>query len=545
MSLIRFRRPLFGVVVLFAAILSWFSGTDDEALARGVTHGLHWGYQPPAGNPLTNLWLVASPWSALSGGGIPHHSLGPSNLNQAYGPGGRQTRSSTGMLVGQSTYGTVGSGYSSPQSNRSAIFPGASSQMSSSTYSRPAGGGYSPTYYSAPTYYAAPTDGSPRTEKVYQPAYFRNYNEYWHHGYWGGGQMGWAHWDQEMGRFCFPRWGIGPLYYDSGYGTYQNPFVAGEERLAPYAVVIDLDAQGNADANAAAGDESRQLAQNRVLKSPEVTAGLKAFDAAREAFRNRDFATALRKVDESLESLPNDPALQEFRGLVLFAQGEYRQAAAVIYAVLAVSPGWDWTTLGSMYADQDEYTKQLRKLETYRKQNTESPEAAFLVAYHYATCGHHEVAVKHLRNVVKLLPDDRLTPHLATLLAEADAKRSSDKAPGDAAAAPDAAVPKPAEEKPAPFDGSKLTGTWHASRGTNLRFELTLEEDTKFAWVVEGAGPARARIEGNYLWSGNYLLLSSGDGMMIGVVTPKSLGGSFNFRLLENAPSEPGLDFDK
>ena len=70
------------------------------------------------------------------------------------------------------------------------------------------------------------------------------------------------------------------------------------------------------------------------------------------------------------------------------------------------------------------------------------------------------------------------------------------------------------------------------------------KEDSKFAWVVESAGESQ-RIEGVSFWSGNQLLLSSGDGILIGVVTMRSLAGSFNFRLLENAPVESGLDFDK
>ena len=37
--------------------------------------------------------------------------------------------------------------------------------------------------------------------------------------------------------------------------------------------------------------------------------------------------------------------------LVLFAQGKYEQAAAPLYSVLSVGPGWDWTTLIGNYSD--------------------------------------------------------------------------------------------------------------------------------------------------------------------------------------------------
>ena len=58
--------------------------------------------------------------------------------------------------------------------------------------------------------------------------------------------------------------------------------------------------------------------------------------------------------------MPNDPTLHEFRRLVLFALDRYDEAAAALYAVLSVGPGWDWTTLISLYGDPETYTQQLR-----------------------------------------------------------------------------------------------------------------------------------------------------------------------------------------
>ena len=45
---------------------------------------------------------------------------------------------------------------------------------------------------------------------------------------------------------------------------------------------------------------------------------------------------------------------------MLFALKRYDEAAAALYAVLSVGPGWDWTTLISLYADPETYTQQLR-----------------------------------------------------------------------------------------------------------------------------------------------------------------------------------------
>jgi tetratricopeptide (TPR) repeat protein len=533
----RVRCRHIGLLLALPALMLWLSLSGEEALARGGSQGLHWGYQPPAGNWRVNIWREASWFSALSGGGITHHDLGPSNLNM-----GGPSRSSHG------SYGSVGSRSTFPQTNRAMMFPGSSSQPSGSI-SRPSmGGSY------APIRYAAPTGGPYLSEDRFNPPYYQSYNGYWHHGYWGGGLWGWAHWDHALGVWSFPRWGEGPFYYASGYGRYRNPFTADDTGSKMYESVIDLDAANSSDPlpegegpSADTTGQTLEQTQSRVLKSPEVTAGLKAFDAARTAFRSRDYPLALRKIDESLEILPHDPALHEFRSLVLFAQGEFRQSAAVIYAVLAVSPGWDWTTLSSLYAEQEEYTEQLRTLETYRKQNPETPEAAFLVAYHYATCGHNEIAVKHLRNVARLLPTDNLTPHLASLLSSTSDKSSSDKGDSSPSSAATVKPGAPANSNQAldqaPLDMSRPTGKWRATRG-DVRFELTFAEGSKFTWDVDASGQT-AHFEGSCLVVGNQLLLSCGKGTLIGVVTTRSLGSGFHFRLLENTPSEAGLDFDR
>ena len=84
------------------------------------------------------------------------------------------------------------------------------------------------------------------------------------------------------------------------------------------------------------------------------------FDAAREAFQAGDYAGALQQTDAALKVLPNDATLHEFRAVVLFAVGQYDQAAGPLYAVLSVGPGWDWTTMIGLYPSADVYTRQLR-----------------------------------------------------------------------------------------------------------------------------------------------------------------------------------------
>jgi hypothetical protein len=123
---------------------------------------------------------------------------------------------------------------------------------------------------------------------------------------------------------------------------------------------------------------------------------------------NGDYNAALTSVNRSIEKLPSDAVLHEFRGLVLFAQGNYQEAAGTIHAVLAGGPGWDWQTLRGLYPSVDVYTQQLRALESYASSHPDSADARFLLGYHYMTEGYRDAAIRQFTKVTKLQPDDVL-----------------------------------------------------------------------------------------------------------------------------------------
>jgi tetratricopeptide (TPR) repeat protein len=152
--------------------------------------------------------------------------------------------------------------------------------------------------------------------------------------------------------------------------------------------------------------------EDALPADPEMDEAMALFDEAREAFKNEDFSRALELVDQSLELLPSDATLHEFRALCLFAMKEYQQAAAAIYAVLSAGPGWNWETLASLYRNTDTHTRQLRALEAHVREKSEDAAAAFLLAYHYMTMGHLDAAVSMWERVARLLPEDELTTQL-------------------------------------------------------------------------------------------------------------------------------------
>jgi predicted Zn-dependent protease len=142
---------------------------------------------------------------------------------------------------------------------------------------------------------------------------------------------------------------------------------------------------------------------------PEATT---RFDQARQAFRAEEYDRALKDVEEAIKLLPKDATLHEFRALVLFAQGKFQDAAAGIYAVLAVGPGWNWDTMSALYAKPETYTRQLRALESYARENPKAADCHFLLAYHYLVLGSVPDAVKQFQEFEKLVPTDQLAPQL-------------------------------------------------------------------------------------------------------------------------------------
>jgi tetratricopeptide (TPR) repeat protein len=157
------------------------------------------------------------------------------------------------------------------------------------------------------------------------------------------------------------------------------------------------------------------------LDDATVKDATKKFDDARAAFKEGNYAKAQELVDSAIKLLPSDATLHEFRGLTLFAQKKYKEAATALYAVLAAGPGWNWETMSSLYASPDTYTKQLRALEAYAKENPKAAYANFLLAYHYLVLGSKDDAVKQLKRVVELEPKDKLSAALVKALTSGEA----------------------------------------------------------------------------------------------------------------------------
>lgn len=324
----------------------------------------------------------------------------------------------------------------------------------------------------------------------------------WYNGY--GPAWGYGHWNYLWNRypaalaFGATMWGLNSMAYMFGVGNYYNPYCDGpvyydNQAIVSYTQPVVGDPNYD-NQTAAPADTSGDDATPSPAPTDELTA---LVNQARTAFYNEQFEDALQFTNQALAKAPRDAAINEFRSLCLFALGRYRDSAATIHAVLAAGPGWDWTTMISLYGNATTYTNQLRALEDYVKTNPQSADARFLLAYHYITCDHKDTAVGFLKAVCKLQPKDQLAADLVKMYSPQD----------DTAPAPDS--PPPAVEKPA-YPMEKLQGDWKATDGDG-QFQLTLGKNDEFTWKFTRDGKPQS-VSGAYAVRGTNLVMQPDSG---------------------------------
>jgi len=325
------------------------------------------------------------------------------------------------------------------------------------------------------------------------------------YGLLGGYPIGWG----------FGGGGLGRMAYSSGYLPYSNPYyssgMAGYNYTQPIPTAI-------------------------AANSAPTTSQL--FDDALAQFKAGDYTTALISVDNAIQQNPSDAVMHEFRALDLFALKNYKGAAATIHSVVAVGPGWDWTTLSSLYSDVDVYEAQLRSLEQAVKADPNQADTRFLLAYHYMTTGSTDAATKQLREVVRLAPTDRLAADLLKMNEVGETAQASQPV------AP-ATTPTPPQQPvaaPKPIDPAALVGNWNAERSDGSKFGIHLAEDKTFTWKVNQQGHEE-NLTGTFGVENDLLAFDSPQtGGMVGHVSFVD-NDHFTFKLLGAPKDDEGLTF--
>jgi tetratricopeptide (TPR) repeat protein len=295
--------------------------------------------------------------------------------------------------------------------------------------------------------------------------------------------------------------------------TFFNPYYVPSSAPFNYSqpIVVKNFVTAGANAEATVTSENQQAMQ--------------LFDAGMAAFYDGQYAESLTNFDDALKLMPSDPVLHEMRALALFAVGRFQPAAAVLNSLLASAPGMDWTTLVSLYGNLDDYTTQLRALESHVNANLDDPAATFVLAYHYLVMGHNDEAIELLRRVVRLQPRDSTAQRLLTAL----------EGPPETSAAITAAENAPETD---------LVGRWRASAG-DATIELSIDELSQFTWRATPAGQPPVELSGDLTTTNDLLILDTDEeGTMIGQV--KSGGPDrFQFVVAGGPPGDAGLSFER
>jgi tetratricopeptide (TPR) repeat protein len=245
--------------------------------------------------------------------------------------------------------------------------------------------------------------------------WYSRYGYRWNRGYWPWWyQFGyWPAWRLfgGYGRYGYGYGGYGYGGYGGyGYG-YANPYYT----ASAYGPVCYDYSQplptAPTDANAPA-DATAQAAMSQ-------------FDDARAEFKQGDDSAALNAVNAAIRLAPSDAEMHEFRALVLFHQGNYTEAAATLYPVLAAGPGFNWETVWSLYPSYDAYEQDLRSLESYVKTHATEAPPRFLLAYQHLVVGHYASAERDLKEVVRLQPEDKLSQSLLEALSQQNGSESA------------------------------------------------------------------------------------------------------------------------
>lgn len=358
-----------------------------------------------------------------------------------------------------------------------------------------------------------------------------NWGDHWHRSYVHNHYHGWYHgpWQGRWGANWYSpvlwagaRYGVGswwlPGYW--GYGaSYYNPY---------YVVGSGYDYSQPVVINQYVVDDSAPEALRVAERPSGEERAFALFDEGLELFKAGRYPQAYLRIDEAQRLLPGDPVLHEVKALTLFAVGKYDEAAAVLNALLASSPGMDWTSMSKLYGDEREYTTQLRQLETFVADHPRDAGPIFVLAYHYLVIGEDDSATRMLKAVVARQPEDLTARRML-----------------DALTAPEApAAPVAERDPPAKDVKTELVGEWSA-KNEEATVDLVVEGDGRFTWRAKPRNAEAVTVSGTISADGNSLALESKEqGTMVGTITP--LGANrFNFVMAGSPSGDKGLDFER
>ena len=273
-----------------------------------------------------------------------------------------------------------------------------------------------------------------------------------------------------------------------------------------------------------------------------VDPAMATFDAARDVVQAGELRPGPGAGRRRLKTLPNDTAMHEFRALCLFALKRYDDAAATLYAVLSVGPGWDWATLVGLYPDVEVYTAQLRALEAYCDANPNAAAGAVRAGLSLPDGGPH-------RGGGDRVQAGRRAHAQRHLVGQAGPPARPAQGPGRRRPArrrsrADGRARRPAPADTAPPQGASIAGTWNAKPAADTAIALTIQPAGGFTWQVTQKGKAQQFTGSSTYGDGLMTLVQEKGPALVGRVSWKD-ADHMTFRVVGDGPDDPGLSFSK
>ena len=383
----------------------------------------------------------------------------------------------------------------------------------------------------------------------YGSAYCGNY-ALWNQGYhpWYNGCWSGNNWGNAVGwglgsaaALGIGAWGLNSMAYNFGYSNYVNPFYSAPAVVSQPYIDYSQPVVNVVQAAPLQTDASAPPAQPAPI--PESAA--QTFDKATEEFRKGDYQAALASTEQSMKEFPKDPVMHEFRALCLFALRQYAPAAAGVHALLASGPGWNWSTLSSLYPDINVYGKQLNALEDRCTANPNEASSLFLLAYHATTAGDTEMARKVLTKLRKFLPDDSVVSNLWMIAGGDKPVEAAEGTPANPTEKPEKPADQPKEPEPAKDIQLDITGNWKAPKPGGGTIGLTIQADGSFVWSIEDKSGKKDSFDGTFTLDEDLMALNrKSGGALMGKLTALA-ENSFLFKMVGGPPNDPGLTFKK
>jgi hypothetical protein len=245
-------------------------------------------------------------------------------------------------------------------------------------------------------------------------AWHHNANWWNNHAAWNGDRFG--RFDRDhfhhgffplvLNSFWYPFWwGFDPVAY-SDYWPYCDYYGYGGGYGPDYYA-------DSAFASAPVDEGSEAIVEDQLAAEQETAAsasdwGDRFLDSSIDAFRQGQYADALRLANHAAVEMPKNAKPHEIMSLALFALGDFRGANLESHAVLALGAPCDWPTLYSYYGNVATYAKQLDRLADYIRKNPNAADARFVLAFHDLMLGHKDAARVQFEKVIVKVPQDKL-----------------------------------------------------------------------------------------------------------------------------------------